>query len=202
MPDWDEDSPKLRKNLQAVLRGIRDAALQRKPLTLTSIRKWHRQTMRGLTVPAQKYVGQLRGEPGLKGVEVAVGKYPGTPPDQVATELNHFMNRLSRILSRMDDAISTRADLTADQLEAVLQVCAWAHSEWVHIHPFANGNGRTARLLANAIALRYGLPPFVRLHPRPNHGYSQAAKASMRGDHRPLALTFRRMLSDLLSHEI
>ncbi|HKK18508.1 MAG TPA: Fic family protein [Opitutales bacterium] len=199
MPDWDEESPELRANLRAALLGIRDAAQRRTQLTLDTIRGWHRQTLRGLTVPPKKCVGHFRGEPGLEGIEVEIGKYQGSPADQVAIELGNFIDRLDRALSRLDAAIASGADLTADQLEAVLQVCAWAHSEWVRIHPFANGNGRTARLLANAIAMRYGLPPFVRLRPRPNHGYGQAAEASMRGDHRPLALSFRRMLNDVLS---
>ena len=69
------------------------------------------------------------------------------------------------------------------------------------MHPFANGNGRTARLLANAIALRYGLPPFVRLRPRPGLGYPAAAEASMRGDYQPLATVFGRMLDACLSQE-
>lgn len=199
MPDWDEDSPKLRENLRAVLRGIRDAAQEREPLTLDAIRGWHRETMRGLTVPHKKYVGRFRGEPSLKGIEVEIGKHWGSPSDQVAQEVGVFSDRLTRVLARLDAAIAPNADLTADQLEAVLQVSAWAHAGWVRIHPFANGNGRTARLLANAIALRYGLPPFVRLRPRPNHGYAHAAEASMRGDHRPLTLAFRRMLDATLS---
>jgi Fic family protein len=199
MPDWDQDSPELRKNLRIVLLGIREDAQQRQPLTLDTIRDWHRSAMLGLTVPQKKWLGHFRGETGLKRLEVSIGKHSGTPADKVATELDELLNRLSRILTRMDTAIAPSADLTADQLEAVLQVTAWAHSEWVRIHPFANGNGRTARLLANAIALRYGLPPFIRLRPRPNHGYNNAAEASMRGDHRPLALAFRRMLNTVLS---
>jgi len=69
----------------------------------------------------------------------------------------------------------------------------------VRIHPFANGNGRIARLLANAIALRYGLPPFVQLRPRPNQGYPDAAEASMLGDYKPLAIVFDKMLQAYLS---
>lgn len=49
----------------------------------------------------------------------------------------------------------------------MLTLCAYAHGEWIRIHPFANGNGRTARLWANWCALRYGVPPFVKLKPRP-----------------------------------
>ena len=69
--------------------------------------------------------------------------------------------------------------LTPDQLDAVLDLCAWAHAEWVRIHPFANGNGRAARLWANFIAVRYGLPPFVRLRPRPDGGYAEAGMKAM-----------------------
>jgi Fic family protein len=201
MPEWDEDSPELGHNLRAVLCRIRDAAQQRKRLTLKMICGWHRYTMRGLAVPNNKWIGRFRDETGLETIEVRVGGHRGSPADLVSTELDHFADRLTRVLSRLDEAIALDADLTADQLNAVLNVCAWAHSEWVRIHPFANGNGRTARLLANAIALRYGLPPFVRLRPRPNHGYAHAAHAAMRGDHRPLALSFRRMLDTTLSGE-
>lgn len=66
------------------------------------------------------------------------------------------------------------------------------------IHPFANGNGRTARLWANAIAMRFGLPPFVRIRPRPGGAYGRAAAAAMTGDQRPTASLFRRMYADSL----
>jgi Fic family protein len=69
----------------------------------------------------------------------------------------------------------------------------------VRIHPFANGNGRTAREWANWAAMRYGLPPFVRLRPRPKGlAYAAAAHASMRGDHAPAIGVFRQQLADLL----
>jgi len=199
MPDWDEDSPNLRKNLQAVLLGIRDAAVKREPLTPKVIKQWHREIMRGLAVPDPSWVGRFRGEAGLETVEVGVGTKQGSPAPNVAGEIATFSSQLARLLWRLDQAIPPDAGLTSDHLEAVLEVCAWAHSEWVRIHPFANGNGRTARLLANGIALRYGLPPFVRLRPRPNHGYNRAAEASMRGDHRPLAQAFHRMLDACLN---
>ncbi|MEA2690858.1 MAG: hypothetical protein QOJ16_245, partial [Acidobacteriota bacterium] len=83
--------------------------------------------------------------------------------------------------------------LTADNLAAVLTLCAWAHSEWVRIHPFANGNGRTARLWVNSIAMRYGLPPFLRIRPRPGDGYGRVSAAAMRGDWRPTVALFRQM---------
>ena len=202
MPDWDEDSPQLYENLCETLRGIRDGAMQRNALNVEIIREWHRSTLKGLSVPNRNYVGRFRGEPGLEKVEVKIGHHKGTPPAQVASELGKFNARLQQVLQYLDQAIIPETDLAADDLSTILEVCAWTHSEWVRIHPFANRSGRTARLLANAIALRYGLPPFVRLRPRPDHGYSDAANASMRANHHPLTIAFRQMLDAYLADEL
>jgi Fic family protein len=80
----------------------------------------------------------------------------------------------------------------------LIRLCALAHGEWVRIHPFANGNGRTARPWANWCGLRYELPPFIRLRPRPNHQrYAYAAAQSMRGNHDDMAPVFLDMLHHL-----
>ncbi|XP_066299571.1 protein adenylyltransferase Fic-like [Branchiostoma lanceolatum] len=42
-----------------------------------------------------------------------------------------------------------------------IELAAHAHHELVAIHPFQDGNGRTARMLANAILMRAGYPPAV-----------------------------------------
>ena len=42
-----------------------------------------------------------------------------------------------------------------------LELAALAHFKLVNIHPFVDGNGRTARLLMNLILLRAGYPPAV-----------------------------------------
>ncbi len=34
------------------------------------------------------------------------------------------------------------------------------HVDFLNIHPFRDGNGRTARLLMNMVNMRYGIPPF------------------------------------------
>lgn len=45
--------------------------------------------------------------------------------------------------------------------EEVLAVYAELHIAFVTIHPFADGNGRMARLLANLPVLRAGFPPII-----------------------------------------
>lgn len=44
---------------------------------------------------------------------------------------------------------------------AVIECAALAHFRLVHIHPFTDGNGRTARLLMNLILMREGYPPAI-----------------------------------------
>jgi Fic family protein len=43
----------------------------------------------------------------------------------------------------------------------VAELAAWAHYKLVYIHPFIDGNGRTARLLMNLILIQHGYPPAV-----------------------------------------
>ena len=68
--------------------------------------------------------------------------------------------------------------------------------------PFVNGHGRTARLLAAHISLRYGLPIFVTLKPRPDDvAYARAARQSMGrppafiGDHSEATAVFVHLLA-------
>lgn len=41
------------------------------------------------------------------------------------------------------------------------ELAAWIHFKFVHIHPFIDGNGRTARLLMNLVLISHGYPPAV-----------------------------------------
>lgn len=60
-PDWDRDSPELRRNLAALLRSVRFAAAQRNPLTIETARGWQREIMRDLQPDDPGYVGTFRG---------------------------------------------------------------------------------------------------------------------------------------------
>ncbi len=195
MPDWDADSPRLRRNLTRLLTDIRDQARSRQLPGLADAKNWHRAMMAGLIPPDPALVGCFRGSDSLPGIEVVVGSYPGVAAAEVAAETTRFATTLAQILTHLDTHVPAGADPTPDQLSAVIEACAWAHAEWVRIHPFGNGNGRTARLWANAIAMRYGLPPFVRLRPRPGFGYEDASGAAMLGNRQPTVLAFHRLLA-------
>lgn len=117
-----------------------------------------------------------------------------------AVELSRFEGAVQSAVAGLDAVIPVGAQPSNEsQLRSVLTLCALTHGEWVRIHPFANGNGRTARLWANWCALRYGIRAFVRLKPRPDGPmYASAAALSMAGDHGPMVLVFKDMLERLL----
>lgn len=43
----------------------------------------------------------------------------------------------------------------------VPELAAWLHYKFVWIHPFVDGNGRTARLLMNLVLMKHGYPPAI-----------------------------------------
>ena len=196
MANWDADGPQLRANLERVLEDVSQWADKRDKITVATIKRWHQQTMVGLDVPDRKVVGCFRGEPGLEGEPVYIGPHEGTNAALVVGEVNAFVKRLQAVLSRLDKLLPGGKELDRDRLEAVIELAAWAHSEWVRIHPFCNGNGRTARTLTNAILMRYGLPPVLRLRPRPPSPYGHAGAEGMEGNSKPMEALLRRLFRD------
>lgn len=66
-----------------------------------------------------------------------------------------------------------------------LDRAALAHHRFAAIHPFIDGNGRTARLIMNLLLLRDGYPPTVILRANRQQYYSVLAQAD-RGNAKPL----------------
>lgn len=194
-PDWDADSPELRRNLLRVLQAAEAESRARTPLNLDTARHWQREIMQGLAADDPAYVGAFRGEPGLEDCQVRIGERWGVSADEVGNGLTDFEQRLQQGIALLDSLIPADSFPDTDQTIAIVELCAWAHAEWVRIHPFANGNGRTARLWANCIAMRYRLPPFLRLRPRPQGDYAAACTQAMLGHWMPTAEYFRRMLA-------
>jgi fido (protein-threonine AMPylation protein) len=104
---------------------------------------------------------------------------------------------------RMDEKVAALAPLIpakappGQREHQVITLCAWAHGEFVRIHPFADGNGRMARAVILWLETRYGLPVFIDLRPRPSGstGYEDASRASMTGRHQLMEITLTNMLA-------
>ena len=73
-----------------------------------------------------------------------------------------------------------------------------AHFRLVAIHPFSDGNGRTARLLMNLLLIRTGYPP-IAIRPEDRKTYLDALEhASMRDDTEPFdAFLYQRLNATL-----
>lgn len=65
----------------------------------------------------------------------------------------------SKIRSLMQELV-TFTNTNPEKLSAV-ELVARLHHRFVWIHPFFDGNGRTARLLMNLILLKFGYPPAI-----------------------------------------
>jgi fido (protein-threonine AMPylation protein) len=205
---WNEDPPeaaaRILENAAAVLRGIAAEAERRRAPTVSMAQEWHRRLYRDVPLPVPYFAGEPRDSdpacPELQDYEVKVGRFEGTPSAQVPQALSNFEAGAENAVAALDGVIpSGQLPGSGQELHGVLSLCAVLHGEWVRIHPFANGNGRTARLWANWAALRYGLPPFVTIKPRPGNPYGLAAVASMSGNHIAAASAFGQMLRERLA---
>lgn len=209
-PVWNDDQPgdmvRIEANTGALIANLRAAAPMRAVPDLGQVLGWHSALYAGCSVPVAGYVGHLRGDrtvPELVGYEVRVGPKRGLPSVEAQAAVATLLRQVGAAVTTLDAALQPGArPATVAELQAVIGLSAAVHGEWVRIHPFANGNGRTARVWAAWLAFRYNLPLFVEVKPRPNDSaYAQAGFASMGqppdyvGDHSVAANVFTHLLS-------
>jgi fido (protein-threonine AMPylation protein) len=206
---WNDDPPgsetRIAANIRAIGAQIYKDASHRRPPSLAAAQDWHRAVYAGVQLPVPYYAGEVRDSdrrfPELIDYEVQIGRLRGVPAAQVPAELQVLQTRARNAVAGPDGAIPVGIPpATPLELRSVLLLAANLHGEWVRIHPFANGNGRIARLWVIWVAARYSLPPFIHLKPRPaGLPYAAAALASMSGQHTPMATLLGQMLGDYLA---
>ncbi len=208
---WNDDPPGSEPQIQANIRAVGEEILALAPdrvqPSVAIAQAWHRRIYENVALPVPYYAGEVRDSdkryPELIGYEVRVGRIFGLDSSQVPDGLARFEASAGAAVRGLDARIPVGGKPTTPaELRSTLLLAATLHGEWVRIHPFANGNGRTARLWAIWAAVRYGLPPFIRLRPRPSgNSYAAAAFASMAGRHALMAAVFGEMLNDYLGNE-
>lgn len=163
----------LRDHLEAVdhyntVLWVRDLAAQTTPVNEMIVRELHRRIV-------------VRSQPEIGGIY-------STLPRRIAGSPVIFPNPV-KVPQLMRDFGEWLVGI-----EPVVEVFFEAHYRLVAIHPFADGNGRTARLLMNLLLLRAGYPP-VAVRPEDRKAYLDALEhASMREDLEP----FQRFLHERL----
>jgi len=80
-----------------------------------------------------------------------------------------------------------------DSHDRVAEALAVVHTELILIHPFREGNGRIARILAILMALQAGLPPldFSGVIGKKKQQYIEAVQAGMDRNYKPMEEFFR-----------
>ncbi|WP_238655488.1 Fic family protein [Paenibacillus piscarius] len=79
------------------------------------------------------------------------------------------------------------ADLAEKKTDDIIELAAWTHAEFVRIHPFVDGNGRTSRLIMNYQLLASGYLP-VSIAKETRLEYFDALEAyAVRRDLKPFA---------------
>ena len=117
------------------IRFVRELAKHESLITEADLRNLHRLTMQR---SASEIAGQYASLP--RYVRTATGRHTFPSPAEVPALMSDF-------------AVWLRAAANAPQ------AAFDAHRRLVDIHPFNDGNGRTARLLMNLILIRSGYPP-------------------------------------------
>jgi cell filamentation protein len=82
----------------------------------------------------------------------------------------------------------------------VVHAVAVVHTEVVLIHPFREGNGRLARMLAVLMGLQAGLPPFdfSNIRGKVRQEYFAAVQAGLEYNYAPMEDIFRAVLRQTL----
>ena len=223
-PSWQEDDSRnlslIQNNAAQLMTELRATAAERILPTREELCRWHARLYAGCEVPVAGYVGHFRGDPVVKELidyEVGLGarvqdgnlEKMGVWARQVGEEMEGVLAGLQAVFTELDARLPVgKSATTPDEVLALISFTALAHGECLRVHPFANGNGRIARLLVAFICLRYGLPMFLHITPRPeSEDYIRASRDSMGrppdflGNHTTTTAVFAHMLADVLAGE-
>jgi Fic family protein len=145
------------RNLLDALQGLQDQIVSGKSLDLTSalICEFNRQILQGTELRPDVVPGVTRTGP------VVVGNYRAAPAEDVEYLLDKLVEWLNGpTFVNRDPEI---------QFALILAKAVYAHLYLAWIHPFGDGNGRTARLLEFAILADCGHVPVPAAHLLSNH---------------------------------
>jgi hypothetical protein len=215
---WNSDDPAdlglISANCAALFRTLAGQAQHRTFPDRAELCRWHTAIFAGCAVPVAGYLGHVRGDPSdpeLAVYEVGVGRMQidghlekqGFPARLVADELDRVLTEIHDAMAEVDAMLAPgQRPRTVLELHHFVALTAMAHGELVRVHPFANGNGRTARTFVAFLCLRYRVPPFLDPLPRPNDVmYADASRDSMgrrpdyAGDHTRAVAVFGHLLT-------
>jgi Fic family protein len=120
-------------------------------LSETRVRDLHKGIMYEDDPAKKEMIGKWKEEPNFL-YNYKGERYDFLPPDEVPEAIHQLLNRTNAAI----DAIEGKKKNAPHPVELALQF----HLDYVTIHPFYDGNGRTARILTNLLLISCGYPPF------------------------------------------
>ncbi len=191
-PDWSDDdaereTPIFKAAVKKAYRNL-EAGAAKFVIGNDDLRQWHTTLFTDI-VPLYYYAGNYRqdsfAKPCLAG-GVNVGSLKGISALQVPAAMDQLMTRVRALV--VDFELRWEEKTQRERAVFISNFIGWFVANFVRIHPFVNGNGRTSRLIWTWGILRYGLPAQCRIRLRPDPPYESLMKAAMKGDHAPLTL--------------
>lgn len=136
---------------------VLEVVKEERPLTENFIRELHQLILKE---PYYKPAITPNGEPTKKLIKV--GEYKSDPNHVLLPngEMFYFASP-EETPAKMNDLMDWLAVEKAKQDLNPILLAAEFHYKFIRIHPFDDGNGRTARILMNFILLQYGYPPVI-----------------------------------------
>ncbi len=169
------------RNLSHALDFLEDlAGNTHTPITESDVRQLHAFVLDGISDEA----GAYRTVP----VAISGSDYSPTGPESVPVQMAEFGRWLLNASIPTDDAFAgVRGLLTA----------AVAHTWFVTVHPFVDGNGRVARLLMNLMLMRHGYPIAI-VTKEDRHRYYDALEFSQASDLTPFVILVAECIEESL----
>ena len=135
-----------------------DCFADMRPIDEALVKDFHRELTVGTYEEERYRHGERPGE--YKVGDYVTGRYEvGAPPEDVAMEMNE-------LLEEIQDAPQSK----------VMTAAAYFHVKFENIHGFADGNGRTGRLLMNYFLVYNDHPPIV-IHEEDRREYMNALES-------------------------
>ncbi len=112
--------------------------------------------------------------------------------DNIETPVDH--SHINRLMKHYNFWLKSYQQPSIIQLSEILEFAAETHLKLVHIHPFCDGNGRTARVLLNAILRRYRLPYVALPKVRNSEVVKTAIEEGLAGQIQPFCKLLKQLL--------
>lgn len=136
-------------NLKNSWSQVLSLAKSKKPLDTDALLSMHKTLTSGTYDDRRWSKGERPGS--FKKGDYVVANEIGYSPSDVQPAIES-------LLREINDTLDTTGKLSA---KASLIVSCYAHASIAEIHPFADGNGRTARAMQNLCLIKSGCPPLI-----------------------------------------